>query len=435
MNSLNIQARLAFMSFLEFAVWGAYQTCMGNYLGRAGLGEFIAWFYAIQGIAAILMPMLLGIVADKWVEPQRLWGFCHLLAGLGMVGLFAIGEQSSLPNAPIFIAVYSFSVGFYIPTISLANTTAFSILRNHDMDTVKNFPPIRVFGTVGFVFTMWIVNCATWENGSFLFLLGENAHKFQYTHHQFLVSGILCLAIFLYSFTLPACPLSTGNKKRSFAQMLGLNAFKIFKSREMVCFFIFSGLLGMCLQVTNAFATPFITSFKGDPAQANTFAANNATLLISISQIAEAFCILLIPFFLKRFGIKAIMLIAMIAWALRFGFFGLGSPAFPGVILFVLSCLTYGIAFDFFNVSGGLFVDQKCSPQMRASAQGLFMFTVNGLGGIVGTLAAGKVVNHFCAWKDGFLLGNWTASWLIFAGFSLAVAMSFAILFKPKPLE
>ena len=210
----------------------------------------------------------------------------------------------------------------------------------------------------------------------------------------------------------------------------GLNAFKLFKSKKMALFFIFSGLLGMSLQVTNGYATPFITHFKADPALADTFAANNATLLVSISQIAEAFCILLIPFFLKRYGIKNVMMIAMFAWVLRFGFFGLGGPAFPGVTLFILSCLVYGVAFDFFNVSGGLFVDAACSEDVKASAQGLFMLMTNGLGATIGTLLAGEIVNHYCTWENGFLVGDWQTCWFIFAGFALAVGVSFALLFK-----
>ena len=253
------------------------------------------------------------------------------------------------------MAVYIVSVAFYMPTLALSNTAAFTMLKDHGMDTVKDFPPIRVFGTVGFIATMWFVNCAVWDNGSLFFTLDENAAKFQYTYMQFGVSGILGLLLFAYCLTLPQCRL-VGKPSQSVAESLGLNAFKLFKQKRMALFFIFSALLGMSLQVTNGYATPFITSFKGDPAMADTFGANNATMLVSLSQVAEALCILLIPFFLKRYGIKTVMLIAMFAWVGRFGFFGLGNPAFPGVILFILSCLVYGVAFDFFNVSGGLFV-------------------------------------------------------------------------------
>ena len=428
---MNLKVRLSIMNFLEFAVWGAYLTSMGNYLGKAGMGAEISWFYTNQGIVSIFMPTLMGIVADKYIQPQRLLGYCHLLAGLSMIGLFLMGQASATPDEALFMAVYTFSVAFYMPTLALSNTAAFTILKNHGRDTIKDFPPIRVFGTVGFIATMWIVNCATWDNGTFLFLFSENANKFQYTHLQFLVSGILSIVLFLYCFGLPQCQL-VKKQARSWVETWGFDAFKLFKSREMALFFIFSCLLGMSLQVTNGYATPFITSFKGDPAMLDTFAANNATLLVSISQIAEALCILLIPYFLKRYGIKIVMLIAMFAWVFRFGFFGMGNPAFPGVVLFILSCLVYGVAFDFFNVSGGLFVDQKCEPKVRASAQGLFMLMTNGLGASIGTILAGQVINHYCHWENGYLMGDWQTCWFIFAGYALLVGVAFAILFRPK---
>ena len=444
-----IKSRLAVLSFLEFAVWGAYLTCMGNYLGVAGLGSEIAWFYAIQGFVSIFMPTLMGIVADKWIQPQRLLGLCHLAAGAAMLGCWWQGVQSGfgqeLHDKGAFVAFYAVSVAFFMPTIALQNTTAFSILKSNGMDTVKDFPPIRVLGTVGFIATMWFVNCAVWDDGGFSFSLGDNDHKFQYTYMQFFVSGVLSLVLFAYSHTLPRCAVGAGasasvaagqaaeTTRPSLARLLGLNAFRLFKNRRMALFFIFSALLGMCLQVTNGYAGPFITSFKGDPAFAATFAANNATLLTSLSQVSEALCILLIPFFLRRYGIKVVMLMSMFAWVLRFGFFGLGNPAMPGVLLFVLSCIVYGVAFDFFNVSGGIFVDQECAPDIKASAQGLFMMMTNGVGATVGTLTAGKIVNHFCQWHDGYLLGDWQSCWFVFAAFALVVGVAFALLFKtPK---
>ena len=433
-----MKSRLALMNFLEFAVWGAYLTCMGNYLGVAGLGDKISWFYAIQGIVSIFMPTLMGIVADKYMQPQRLLGLCHLLAGGFMLSCWWMGEQAGfgneLPDKSLFIALYTMSVAFYMPTIALTNTVAFTILKNNGLDTVKDFPPIRVLGTVGFIATMWFVNCAFIDEGGFGFTLGDNPHKFQYTYLQFMVSGILSLVLCAYCFTLPECKLQKKETKVSLVESLGLNAFKLFKRRQMALFFIFSALLGMCLQVTNGFAGPFLTHFNSspDPAIADSFAADNATLLTSISQISEALCILMIPFFLKRFGIKVVMLMSMFAWVFRFGFFGIGHPTMPGVIFFILSCIVYGVAFDFFNVSGGIFVDQECDPKIKASAQGLFMMMTNGIGATFGTLAAGEIVNRYCFWQDGYLQGEWTTCWFIFASFALAVGVSFALVFHPE---
>lgn len=436
---MNLKFRLSLMNFLQFAVWGAYLTCMGNYLGSAGLGAEISWFYAIQGIVSIFMPTIIGIIADRKVQPQRMLGICHLLAGAFMLCCWYMGYQAGtgneLTDKSAFIAVYTLSVAFYMPTLALSNTTAFRILTDKGMDTVKDFPPIRVLGTVGFIATMWFVNCAVWDGNSFSLTLGENANKFQYTYWQFFVSGLLSLVLFLYTFTLPQCKLVKKEHNESLAETFGLNAFKLFKTKKMALFFIFSALLGMSLQVTNGYATPFLTSFRGseDPIIASSFAANNATLLTSISQISEALCILMIPFFLRRYGIKIVMLIAMFAWVLRFGLFGLGNPAMPGVLLFILSCIVYGVAFDFFNVSGAMFVDQECAPSVKASAQGLFMLMTNGLGATIGTLAAGEIVNHYCQWNEnGFLMGDWQSCWFIFAAFALVVAVTFALVFHPE---
>jgi len=411
---------------------------MGNYLGKAGMGAEIAWFYAIQGIVSIFMPTLMGIVADKYIQPQRLLGLCHLVAGIFMIGCWWLGYQAGfgqqLADKALFIALYTLSVAFFMPTIALANTAAFSILKKNNLDTVKDFPPIRVLGTVGFIATMWFVNCAFIDDSGFGFTLAENSHKFQYTYMQFIVSGLLSIVLFAYCFTLPECRLEKKEGKVSLIESLGLNAFTLFKRRQMALFFIFSALLGMCLQVTNGFAGPFLTSFNAspDPAIADSFAADNATLLTSLSQISEALCILMIPFFLKRYGIKVVMLMSMFAWVLRFGFFGVGHPTMPGVIMFILSCIVYGVAFDFFNVSGGIFVDQECAPSVKASAQGLFMMMTNGVGATIGTLSAGEVVNHFCQWENGYLVGDWTTCWYVFAAFALIVAVSFALVFHPE---
>ncbi len=435
---MNLKVRLAVMNFLEFAVWGAYLTCMGNYLGIAGLGDKISWFYAIQGIVSIFMPTLMGIVADKYIQPQRALGLCHLLAGGFMISCWWLGEQAGFGNEladkSLFVALYTASVAFYMPTIALTNTVAFTILKNNNLDTVKDFPPIRVLGTIGFIATMWFVNCAFIDDSGFGLTLGDNPHKFQYTYLQFFVSGILSIVLFAYCFTLPECKLEKKEGQVSLVESLGLNAFKLFKRRQMALFFIFSALLGMCLQVTNGFAGPFLTSFNSspDPAIADSFAADNATLLTSISQISEACCILMIPFFLKRFGIKVVMLMSLFAWVFRFGFFGIGHPTMPGVIFFILSCVVYGVAFDFFNVSGGIFVDQECDPKIKASAQGLFMMMTNGLGATIGTLTAGEIVNSFCHWEGGYLVGEWQTCWFVFAAFALVVGVTFALVFKPE---
>ena len=427
---MNIKLRLTVMNFLQFAVWGSYLTCIGNFLGRVGLGNEISWFYVVQGIVSIFMPAIIGAIADKFVQPQRMLGISHLVAGSLMLaaGLYAQQMGSAIEFAPFF-ALYTLSVAFYMPTLALSNTVAFSILSRHGFDTVKDFPPIRVFGTIGFIAAMWFVNFAKFGM----------AEPFQFTYMQLVTSGALGILLALYSFTLPQCPIAQAGaqQEKTLVQRLGLDAFVLFKQKKMALFFIFSMLLGVSLQITNGFAGPYINSFA---AASESWFAKNPTLLTSLSQASEALCILLIPFCLKRFGIKKVMLIAMLAWVLRFGFFGIGSTeSVLGLVALFASMIVYGVAFDFFNVSGALFVEKEADHNIQASAQGLFMLMTNGIGASVGTWAAGKVVNHFCAWNaEGFFVaregvaGGWPAVWTIFASYALVVAVLFAVVFKYK---
>lgn len=407
------------MNFLQFAVWGAYLTSMGNYLGNAGLGANIGVFYSIQGVVSIFMPALMGIVADRWIPAQKLLGICHGIAGALMIAAGWYGLTTDAVQFSTLFTLYSLSVAFYMPTLALSNSVAYNALDKAGLDTVKAFPPIRVFGTIGFICSMWAVD-----------LLG-----YQPTAAQYAVSGGLGLLLAIYSFTLPECPISQNSGKKSLVEALGLNAFALFKEYRMAIFFIFSMLLGMMLQITNGYANPFISSFGAYPEFADTFGVQHANMLISLSQISETLCILLIPFFLKRFGIKNVMLMAMLAWMLRFGFFGMGNPG-SGVWLFVLSMIVYGMAFDFFNISGSLFVDKEVTTNMRSSAQGLFMMMTNGFGATIGVLAAQAIVNHYCQYNTtGHLVGDWTTVWYIFAGFALVVAIAFAFIFKEKKVE
>lgn len=407
-----LKIRLALMNFLEFAVWGAYLTSMGTYLVNHGMAQHIGIFYAMQGIVSIFMPAIMGIVADRWIPAQRLLGFCHLIAGLfmGAMVYYANTAGGDLAFGTLF-TLYSISVAFYMPTLALSNSVAYNALTKAGLDTVKDFPAIRVFGTVGFICTMWLVD-----------LMGFQANEF-----QFATSGLIGILLFLYTFSLPACPVSSSNEKQSISEALGLKAFALFKQKRMAIFFIFSMLLGVSLQITNGFANPFITSFGSIPEYADTFGVQHANMLISLSQMSETVCILLIPFFMKRFGIKNVMLIAMFAWVLRFGLFGAGNPG-SGVWMFILSMIVYGVAFDFFNISGSLFVDKSTDSEIRSSAQGLFMLMTNGIGATIGTLGAQQVVNHFTV--DG--VTEWQSCWYIFAAYALVVGIAFALIFRPK---
>ena len=416
----NIKLRLIVMNFLEFAIWGAYLTSMGNYLAKVGLAENIGWFYAIQGIVSLFMPALVGIVADRFIPAQKVLSLCHLIAGvfMGATGAYAMSAGAEVEFGTLF-SLYTMSVAFFMPTIGLSNSVAYTALNKAGLDTVKAFPPIRVFGTIGFICSMLFVDFA----------------GFQGTYEQFFVSAVLGLCLSAYALTLTNCPVGkSAGKSNSLVDILGLRAFTLFKNKDMAVFFIFSMLLGVSLQITNGFANPFITSFKGVAEYADTFGANHANALISLSQVSETLCILLIPFFLKKFGIKKVMLIAMFGWVLRFGLFGLGNPG-EGVWMFILSMVVYGVAFDFFNISGSLYVDKVTDTSIRSSAQGLFMIMTNGIGATIGTLSAQAVVNNFVYSQTDPLaqIAGWNTSWLIFAGYALVVAVLFAIIFRePK---
>ena len=407
-----LKIRLALMNFLEFAVWGAYLTSMGTYLVNHDMAQHIGIFYAMQGIVSIFMPAIMGIVADRWIPAQRLLGFCHLIAGLfmGAMVYYANTAGGEIAFGTLF-TLYSISVAFYMPTLALSNSVAYNALTKAGLDTVKDFPAIRVFGTVGFICTMWLVD-----------LMGFQANEF-----QFATSGVIGILLFLYTFSLPACPVSSSNEKQSISEALGLKAFALFKQKRMAIFFIFSMLLGVSLPLTNGFANPFITSFGSIPEYADTFGVQHANMLLSLSQMSETVCILLIPFFMKRFGIKNVMLIAMFAWVLRFGLFGAGNPG-SGVWMFILSMIVYGVAFDFFNISGSLFVDKSTDSEIRSSAQGLFMLMTNGIGATIGTLGAQQVVNYYTI--DG--VTEWQSCWYIFAAYALVVGIAFALIFRPK---
>lgn len=416
MGKFILKAKLIVMNFLQFAIWGSYLTTLGNFLASKDYAKYIGYFYASQGIVSMFFPSLLGIVADSWIQAQHLYIISHFLCGLSMLatGYFALG---SVQIIPMYISFF-IAIGFYMASLSLSYAVAYNALEKNGLDTVKSFPPIRFFGTVGFIVTMWIVDLLGYKEGP----------------QQFFISGGLNLVLAVFAFVIPKCEIDPNQVKKSLVSRMGLDALKLFTDTKMAVFFIFSMFLGVCLQITNSYANPYVSSFQDIKEYENTFGAKHASILISLSQISEALCILLIPFFLKRFGIKNVLLIAMIAWVLRFSLFGLGNPG-NGLILFIISCIVYGVAFDFFNISGSLFVDKETDESIRSSAQGLFMFMTNGVGATIGTLGAQVVINHYvydekiaddklAVWK------GWRISWYIFAAYALIIAIVFALLFR-----
>lgn len=420
---MNIKFRLTLLNFLEFAVWGAYLTSMGTYLADVGLGSHIGWFYSVQGVVSIFMPAFMGILADRWMEGQRVLSLCHTLAGAFMIAASIYGYQAGPnPDFGTLFSLYTLSVAFFMPTIALSYSVAYSALEKAGLDTVKAFPPIRVWGTIGFIVTMWVVDLCGLQSSS----------------GQWMVSGGLSLVMAAYSLTMPRMTINNDeSQQKTLFEALGLNAFRLFLNPRMAVFLGFAMLLGFCLQISNGYANPFITSFGTIPEYQSTFGVQHANILISLSQVSETLCILLIPFFLSRFGIKKVVIFALLGWMLRFAFFGMGNPG-SGVWLFLLSMIVYGVAFDFFNISGSLFVNQETTQDIRSSAQGLFMMMTNGLGSFIGTLVAQAVINHYVFTPQAYgatgieIVAGWQTCWYIFAAYALLVAILFAILFRYK---
>jgi len=407
---MNIKFRLTILSFLQFFVWGAWLITIGTYCfnTKGWTGEQFGAIFSTLALSSLFMPAITGIIADRWVNAEKLYGILHILYGLVLFFVPQVNDPDTLYYV-IFAAMI-----FYMPTISLSNSIAYTILKNKGEDVVKVFPPIRVWGTIGFIAAMWITN-----------LSGSKANA-----NQFLIAAVIAIALGIYAFTLPACPPQRSiSKNASILEQLGLNAFKLFANYKMALFFLFSMLLGAALQLTNMYGDSFLNDFNKMPEYANSFVVKYSTIILSISQVSETVFILTIPFFLKHFGIKKVMLFSMLAWVLRFGLFAYSNPA-DGLWMIILSCIVYGMAFDFFNISGSLFVETTTDHTIRSSAQGLFMMMTNGVGAFLGSKISGYVIDKYYITAGGDK--NWQGIWLSFAVYAFIIAILFSILFKHK---
>lgn len=414
----NLKIRLILMSFLQFFVWGAWLTTIGTYCTEGkgwSFGQFGAIFSTLA-LSSILMPSIIGIIADKWMRAERLYGLLHLLYGgflLLVPNLSWLQSQSTffakMPEYELLYWVIFAGMICYMPTISLSNSVSYRILKMFNRDVVKEFPPIRVFGTIGFILAMWTTNLTGSKDNSM----------------QFVIAGFMAILLGVYSFTLPACPPEVKtNDKKSFVEILGLDAFKLFGNYQTALFFIFSMLLGAALQLSNMYGDAYLSSFpKGSGVE------KYSTIIYSISQFSETIFILTIPFFLKKFGMKKVMLLALIAWVLRYGFFAMGETSF-GSTFIVLSCIVYGMAFDFFLISGSMYIETTTDSKIRSSAQGLFIMMTNGFGAFFGTIASSKIIEAYYLFPDGKT--NWSGAWSLFAAYCLIVAVLFGLMFKHK---
>lgn len=429
---MNLKLRLTIVSFLQFFVWGAWLTTLGTYgfAYKQWSGAEFGAVFSTLGIASIFMPALMGIVADKWINAEKLYGALHILYG---VTLFLLAKTD---DPTTFFWILLIGMCFYMPTLSLSNSISYKLLKDSHYDVVKVFPPIRVWGTIGFIAAMWTTNIFSDEQSfsdfgisvgnSFANIFGNSLNA-----NQFYLAGIFAIILGIFAFFLPKCPPpKLISQNATINQKLGLDAFSLFKQRKMALFFIFSMFLGAALQLTNMYGDTFLKDFGSVEAFKDSAVVQYSTMIISISQISETLFILAIPFFLYKFGIKKVMLISMFAWVLRFGFFSAGAPEGFGLLLIILSNIIYGMAFDFFNISGSLFVESTTDSKIRSSAQGLFMMMTNGFGAILGSAVSGWAISSFFTTQDGGKA--WHEIWLVFAIYALVVAILFAILFKHK---
>ena len=406
---MGIKKRLILLNFLQFFIWGSWLLTIGAYWFQTKhwTGTEFGAIFSTMGIASLFMPAIAGIIADRWLNAEKLYGIFHIIAAAILFMVPKVNDPSTM------FWIMLLNMIFYMPTIALSITVAYSTLKSQGLDIVKDYPPIRVWGTVGFIVALWIISLSGLETSA----------------AQFYVASAASLFLGIYSFTLPKCPPLGKGYKKSFVNALGLNAFALFKNVKMAVFFIFAMLLGASLQLTNAYGDTFLHDFAKIPAFQDLLAVKYPAIIMSISQISETLFILTIPFFLRKFGIKKVMLFSMIAWVLRFGLFGFGNPA-EGLWMIILSCIIYGMAFDFFNISGSIFVETQSDPKIRASAQGLFMMMTNGFGAFLGSRFSGIIIDRYFILANGTF--DWQGIWLTFAGYSLVVAVLFAILFRHK---
>lgn len=404
---MGIKSRITIMNFLQFFIWGAWLITIGGYWfqNRQWSGTEFGVIFSTMGIASLFMPAIAGIIADRWVNAEKLLGIFHIAGAIVLYTLPMVNDPTT------FFWVMLLNMVFYMPTISLSITVGYSALKGADLDVIKHYPPIRVFGTIGFIVAMWTVSLLRIETSAL----------------QFYVASGASLLLGFYSFTLPKCAVSKEVRGKSFVESMGLKAFTLFKNRKMALFFIFSMLLGASLQLTNAYGDTFLHDFAKVPEYKDLLTIKFPAIIMSISQMSETLFILAIPFFLRRFGIKKVMLISMGAWVLRFVLFGYGNPA-EALWMIILSNIVYGMAFDFFNISGSLFVETQTDSSIRASAQGVFMMMTNGFGAILGSWSSGLIIDLL--FKDANGHFDWHGIWITFAVYSLIVTVLFAIFFK-----
>ena len=397
MNTIKI--KLSFMMFLEFFIWGGWFVTMGTFLSQSfkASGSQLAMAYETQSIGAIIAPFIIGLIADRYFSAQKILGFLHLV---GAIILYLAGNSNEFLSFYPFVLIYMI---LYMPTLALVNSVAFRQMK----DPSKEFPPIRVFGTVGWIFAGLTIGYLGWESQKLL-------------ANTFYLTAIASLVLGIFSFSLPDTPPTTNRSDYSINKILGLDALSLLKDTKYLIFFISSILICIPLAFYYQHANQFL----------NEIGMPSAAAVMTLGQISEAFFILLLPVFLKRYGIKITLIVGMLAWVVRYILFAYGDVG-ENTWMLIFGVILHGICYDFFFVSGQIYTDYKAGDQFKSSAQGIITLATYGLGMFVGFRLAGYITDQFTN-SSGH---DWTQIWLMPSGFALFVLFLFMITFKNEKIQ
>ncbi|WME22788.1 nucleoside permease [Brachybacterium sp. GU-2] len=392
-----IRLRLSTMMFLEFFVWGAWFVTLGTYLAAdlGASGSQIALAFLTQSLGAILAPFIVGLIADRWFAAQRILGVLHLFSA---VMLFLAGRQGEFGAFFVFALLAMIS---FMPTLALANSISFRRLTSPE----RQFPAIRVFGTIGWIVAGLLIGWLGWEAGGAL----ENT---------FVMAAIGSALLGVYAFTLPHTPPETTGERVTVRDVLGLDALALLKSRSYLVFFLASILICIPLAFYYNFTNLYL----------NEIGVQSAAAVQSLGQVSEALFLLIMPLMLKKLGVKWTLLIGMLAWALRYALFAFGDAG-SLLWLVIIGLVLHGVCYDFFFVAGQIYTDRFAPKHVRSAAQGLISLATYGVGLLIGSLISGPIVDAFLA-ADG--THDWRIVWLIPAALAVGVALFFAALFRER---
>lgn len=405
--TLKIKFQLSFMMFLEFFIWGGWFVTLGTFLGEnlnASGGE-IAKAFSTQSWGAIIAPFIIGLIADRYFNAERILGVLHLLGAFLMYQMYGIDD---------FAAFYPYVLGYmilYMPTLALVNSISFNQMK----DPAKEFSLVRVFGTIGWIVAGLIISYVfLWDSPE-----GRSAGMLKNT---FLMVAVASAILGLFSFTLPRTPPRVSkDEKVSISSLLGLDALKLLKDKNFLIFFIASVLICIPLAFYYQNANPFLSEIG----------VSNPTGKMTIGQISEVLFMLLLPYFFKKYGFKKTILAGMLAWTIRYVLFAFGNPGELAFML-IIGIALHGICYDFFFVSGQIYTDTKAGEKYKSAAQGLITLATYGVGMLIGFWIAGKIT-------DTYLLEDathtWQTIWMYPAGFALVVFLLFALVFKNEKVE